>query len=109
MDEVNAALFADEVNRTFHGRSKTNSDFNRERISKQWEEEDDDGGEEEEGEEREEEDDAEEASISSVNSVEDEKGSEAGTSEAAVANQPSARPSLLFPSFKAVTLRRQVP
>ncbi|GMF52806.1 unnamed protein product [Phytophthora fragariaefolia] len=75
MNEVNAALFEDEVNRTFNGRSKTNSDFNRERISKQREEE----GEEE--------DEAEETSISSVNSVEDEKASEAGTSEAAVANQ----------------------
>ncbi|KAE8895476.1 hypothetical protein PF003_g20549 [Phytophthora fragariae] len=96
MDEVNAALFADEVNRTFNGRSRANSvstkgggDINREQNNKQR-------GEGEEGEKEEEEEEADEeddASVSSGNSVEGEKGSEVDTTEAVDASQPGAPPS----------------
>ncbi|KAE8954280.1 hypothetical protein PF011_g32151 [Phytophthora fragariae] len=112
MDEVNAALFADEVNRTFNGRSRANSvstkgggDINREQNNKQR-------GEGEEGEKEEEEEEADEeddASVSSGNSVEGEKGSEVDTTEAVDASQPGAPLSLLFPSFTAESLCRQGP
>ncbi|KAE9260049.1 hypothetical protein PR003_g34531 [Phytophthora rubi] len=95
MDEVNAALFADEVNRTFNGRSRANSvstkgggDINREQNNKQR-------GEKEEVEEEEEEEEADEeddASVSSGNSVEGEKGSEVDTTEAVDASQPGGTP-----------------
>ncbi|KAE9020797.1 hypothetical protein PF011_g5231 [Phytophthora fragariae] len=82
MDEVNATLFADEVNRTFNGRSRANSvstkgggDINREQNNKQR------GAEEED-----------DASVSSGNSIEGGKGSEVDTSEAVDASQLGGLP-----------------
>ncbi|KAE8891800.1 hypothetical protein PF003_g24208 [Phytophthora fragariae] len=112
MDEVNAALFANEVNRTFNGRSRANSvstkgggDINREQNNKQRGE----GEEVEEEEEEEEADEEDDASVSSGNSVEGEKGSEVDTTEAVDASQPGGPLSLLFPSFTAASLCRQGP
>ncbi|EGZ04591.1 hypothetical protein PHYSODRAFT_308195 [Phytophthora sojae] len=85
MDEVNMALFADEVGKTFNVKpnlvsTKDGGDSNRARIDKQQEDDEEEVAEEDD------------ESVSSANSVDDEKSSEEGTSEEADANQPRDPP-----------------